>query len=160
MLDVVIAGQISPNPSELIDSDRMRELIREAAQNYDLVVGGNDAGEPPVECYGEYQAPDGDQALRQAPQHPHVCPLLRDEPGAGSAVGRGHRQGQYQRQRRLAHEAALATVRYAGPPKRIDVGTLNRECSRRCVVWVESAQRSDAPRPGSTIARLAMLGRP
>ncbi len=37
-LDVVVAGTIPPNPSELIDSDRMRELIREAEENYDLVV--------------------------------------------------------------------------------------------------------------------------
>jgi len=37
-LDVVVAGKIPPNPSELIDSDRMRELIREAEENYDLVV--------------------------------------------------------------------------------------------------------------------------
>ncbi len=37
-LDVVVAGRVPQNPSELIDSDRMRELIREAEANYDLVV--------------------------------------------------------------------------------------------------------------------------
>ncbi len=37
-LDVVVAGQIPQNPSELIDSDRMRELIHEAEEAYDLVV--------------------------------------------------------------------------------------------------------------------------
>jgi capsular exopolysaccharide synthesis family protein len=37
-LDVVVAGRIRQNPSELINSDRMRELIREAEREYDLVV--------------------------------------------------------------------------------------------------------------------------
>ena len=34
----MVAGHVPENPSELIDSDRMRELIREAEANYDLVV--------------------------------------------------------------------------------------------------------------------------
>ncbi len=37
-LDVVVAGHIPQNPSELIDSDRMRALIHEAEEDYDLVV--------------------------------------------------------------------------------------------------------------------------
>lgn len=37
-LDVVIAGQVPDNPSELINSDRMRDLIKEAEADYDLVV--------------------------------------------------------------------------------------------------------------------------
>ncbi len=37
-LDLVVAGPVPGNPSELIDSDRMRELIREAERDYDLVV--------------------------------------------------------------------------------------------------------------------------
>ncbi len=37
-MDVVVAGTIPSNPSELIDSERMRELIREAEGHYDLVV--------------------------------------------------------------------------------------------------------------------------
>ncbi len=38
MLDVIPAGAIPPNPTELIDSQRMRELIAEAETAYDLVV--------------------------------------------------------------------------------------------------------------------------
>jgi polysaccharide biosynthesis transport protein len=37
-LDVVVAGTIPENPSELINSDRMRDLIREGEADYDLVV--------------------------------------------------------------------------------------------------------------------------
>jgi tyrosine-protein kinase len=37
-LDVVAAGPVPNNPSGLIDSERMRELMREAEANYDLVV--------------------------------------------------------------------------------------------------------------------------
>lgn len=37
-LDVVVSGRVPENPSGLIDSDRMRELIREAEASYDLVV--------------------------------------------------------------------------------------------------------------------------
>jgi succinoglycan biosynthesis transport protein ExoP len=37
-LDVVVSGQVPENPSGLIDSDRMRDLIREGEANYDLVV--------------------------------------------------------------------------------------------------------------------------
>lgn len=37
-LDVVVAGDVPRNPSELIDSQRMRELIREGERDYDLVV--------------------------------------------------------------------------------------------------------------------------
>ncbi len=37
-LDVVVAGVVPRNPSELIDSERMRALIREGERDYDLVV--------------------------------------------------------------------------------------------------------------------------
>jgi capsular exopolysaccharide synthesis family protein len=37
-LDVVAAGPIPPNPVDLIESERMRTLIREAEDRYDLVV--------------------------------------------------------------------------------------------------------------------------
>jgi capsular exopolysaccharide synthesis family protein len=37
-LDVVVAGQVPPNPAEMLDSEPMRELLREARQYYDLVV--------------------------------------------------------------------------------------------------------------------------
>lgn len=37
-LDVLAAGQIPPNPSELLDSDSMVELLREAALRYDVVL--------------------------------------------------------------------------------------------------------------------------
>jgi receptor protein-tyrosine kinase len=37
-MDVVVAGRVPDNPSELIDSERMRELMREAERDYDLVV--------------------------------------------------------------------------------------------------------------------------
>jgi polysaccharide biosynthesis transport protein len=37
-MDVVVAGRVPENPSELIDSDRMRQLITEAERDYDLVV--------------------------------------------------------------------------------------------------------------------------
>ena len=37
-LDVVVAGAVPRNPSELIDSERMRALIREGERDYDLVV--------------------------------------------------------------------------------------------------------------------------
>lgn len=37
-MDVVVAGAVPSNPSELIDSARMRELIREGEEAYDLVV--------------------------------------------------------------------------------------------------------------------------
>jgi Mrp family chromosome partitioning ATPase len=37
-MDVVVVGHVPDNPSELIDSERMRELIREAEEDYDLVV--------------------------------------------------------------------------------------------------------------------------
>jgi succinoglycan biosynthesis transport protein ExoP len=37
-MDVVVAGPVPENPSELIDSERMRELITAAERDYDLVV--------------------------------------------------------------------------------------------------------------------------
>lgn len=37
-LDVMVAGRVPDNPSELINSERMRALIREAEASYDLVV--------------------------------------------------------------------------------------------------------------------------
>ncbi len=37
-LDVIVSGPVPDNPSGLIDSDRMREMIREAEASYDLVV--------------------------------------------------------------------------------------------------------------------------
>ena len=37
-VDVLFAGAIPPNPTDLIESDRMKELIREAERTYDLVV--------------------------------------------------------------------------------------------------------------------------
>ena len=37
-LDLVVAGEVAENPSGLMASDRMRDLIREAEANYDLVV--------------------------------------------------------------------------------------------------------------------------
>jgi receptor protein-tyrosine kinase len=37
-LDVVVAGRVPENPSGLIDSERMRSLIHEAEETYDLVV--------------------------------------------------------------------------------------------------------------------------
>lgn len=37
-LDVVVAGTVPANPSGLIDSERMRQLIHEGEANYDLVV--------------------------------------------------------------------------------------------------------------------------
>jgi len=37
-LDVIVSGPVPENPSGLIDSDRMRELIREGEASYDLVV--------------------------------------------------------------------------------------------------------------------------
>lgn len=36
--DVVLAGPLPPNPSDLLESDRMREVITGAEQRYDLVV--------------------------------------------------------------------------------------------------------------------------
>ena len=37
-MDVVVAGSVPTNPSELINSERMPELVREAEGDYDLVV--------------------------------------------------------------------------------------------------------------------------
>jgi capsular exopolysaccharide synthesis family protein len=37
-MDIVVAGQIRPDSSELIESHRMQELIRDAKQHYSLVV--------------------------------------------------------------------------------------------------------------------------
>jgi capsular exopolysaccharide synthesis family protein len=37
-LDVITAGRIPPNPTDLIESDMMRRLIRGAERHYDLVV--------------------------------------------------------------------------------------------------------------------------
>jgi polysaccharide biosynthesis transport protein len=37
-IDVIPAGAIPPNPVDLIESDRLREVIREAEQRYDLVI--------------------------------------------------------------------------------------------------------------------------
>ena len=36
--DVVLAGAIPPNPGDLLDSVRMRELVRAAESKYDLVI--------------------------------------------------------------------------------------------------------------------------
>ncbi len=38
MMDVVVAGPLPPNPVDLIDSERMRTVLREAEERYDLVV--------------------------------------------------------------------------------------------------------------------------
>jgi polysaccharide biosynthesis transport protein len=37
-MDVIAAGPLPPNPVDLIESDRMRTLLREAEEHYDLVV--------------------------------------------------------------------------------------------------------------------------
>ena len=37
-MDIVVSGPIPPNPTDLIESERMREIIREAEHDYDLVV--------------------------------------------------------------------------------------------------------------------------
>jgi polysaccharide biosynthesis transport protein len=37
-IDVIFAGPIPPNPDELIESDRMRDIIETAERDYDLVV--------------------------------------------------------------------------------------------------------------------------
>ncbi len=37
-LDVIVAGHVPSNPSELVNSDRMRDLVQEAERDYDLVV--------------------------------------------------------------------------------------------------------------------------
>lgn len=37
-LDVLTAGPLPPNPADLLESDRMRDIIRSAEENYDLVV--------------------------------------------------------------------------------------------------------------------------
>lgn len=37
-LDVITAGTIPPNPTQLVESDRMKKLLREAEQQYDFVV--------------------------------------------------------------------------------------------------------------------------
>jgi capsular exopolysaccharide synthesis family protein len=38
MMDVVVAGPLPPNPVDLIESERMRIVLREAEERYDLVV--------------------------------------------------------------------------------------------------------------------------
>lgn len=37
-MSVLVAGPLPPNPAELIDSDRMRQLIHEAGAKYELIV--------------------------------------------------------------------------------------------------------------------------
>ena len=37
-MDVIISGEVPRNPSELINSDRMRDLIGQVEKRYDLVV--------------------------------------------------------------------------------------------------------------------------
>lgn len=37
-IDVVYSGKIPPNPSELLMSDRLRELLREVSERYDYVI--------------------------------------------------------------------------------------------------------------------------
>jgi capsular exopolysaccharide synthesis family protein len=37
-MDVVVAGPIPPNPADLLESERMREIIRRAESEYDLVI--------------------------------------------------------------------------------------------------------------------------
>jgi len=37
-VDVVLAGPLPPNPSDLLESDRMREVIAAAERGYDLLV--------------------------------------------------------------------------------------------------------------------------
>jgi capsular exopolysaccharide synthesis family protein len=38
VLDVVVSGALPPNPTDLVESQRMREVIHEAEETYDLVV--------------------------------------------------------------------------------------------------------------------------
>ena len=38
MLTILPSGPTPPNPSELLESRRMRELMRELAERYDFVV--------------------------------------------------------------------------------------------------------------------------
>lgn len=37
-LDIITCGKIPPNPSEMLGSENMDELLKEAAQNYDYVI--------------------------------------------------------------------------------------------------------------------------
>ncbi len=38
MLDVIVAGSTAPNPTDLLESDRMREVLAQAGELYDLVI--------------------------------------------------------------------------------------------------------------------------
>lgn len=50
-LDVLVSGPVPPNPSELVDSDKNRELIKKLRQNYDYVI----LDTPPVSLIADAQ---------------------------------------------------------------------------------------------------------
>lgn len=49
--DVVCVGQVPPNPSEIIDSDKMKELIEELKKRYDYII----LDTPPVNLIADAQ---------------------------------------------------------------------------------------------------------
>lgn len=49
--DVVCVGQVPPNPSEIIDSDKMKELIEELKKRYDYIIMDT----PPVNLIADAQ---------------------------------------------------------------------------------------------------------
>ena len=82
-MDVVVAGPIPPNPVDLIESERMRAVMREAQERYDLVV----VDTPPISVVSD------------------AIPLIREASGVivVTRVGKSLRESVTQLKRQLEH---------------------------------------------------------
>ena len=81
-LDVVLAGPVPPNPADLLESQRMRNLIVDAERDYDLVV----IDTPPT-----LVVPDAVPAGQAGERGHHRRPARPDRAGRGAQAPRSAR---------------------------------------------------------------------
>ena len=75
-LDVLVAGPVAPNPSELLDSGRLGELLKEVSERYDFVVVDTAPIGPVADTLGLVSRVDGIVLVASA-RIGRVGPFLR-----------------------------------------------------------------------------------
>lgn len=82
-LDILLSGSIPPNPSELLGSQRMRELLQELRESYDYIF----LDSPPINLVTD--------TVVLAPESDGVLFLVRADKSEKGAVAYGVRQLEY-----------------------------------------------------------------
>lgn len=88
-MDVLLSGSIPPNPSELLGSPRMRELLRELQESYDYIF----LDTPPINMVTD--------AVVIAPESDGVIFLVRANKSERGAVAHAVKQMEYSKTRIL-----------------------------------------------------------